>query len=93
MRSNDRRNPQRRNQETAVPRGLLGGGGLDAVVPVFRDEPSHPCRVIAVKDSVFGTPHNQAVDLDSLLLPDIPHTAGEVGAIFVNGQVRPDPNC
>jgi hypothetical protein len=67
-------------------------------VSIFRNEPLHPCRVIAVKDSVFGTPHNQTVNLDNLLLADTPPMAvkireREVGEILVNSQVRTDPNC
>src|ERR1035437_4957125 len=98
MWSSDRNNLQPRNQKRAVSLGLLGCAWLDAVVSVFRDELLHPCQVIAVKDSVFGTPHNQTVDLLSLLVADTAPTAAkirarEVGEILVNGQVRPDPNC
>ena len=97
-RSSDRHNLQPRNHTRAVSCGLRRCARLDAVVSVFRDEPLHPCRVIAVKDSVFGTPHNQTVDLDSLLLADSPPTAmkigeREVGEILVKSYVRPDPNC
>jgi len=47
-------------------------------VSVFCDELWHPCQGIAVKDNVFGTPHNQAVDVDSLAMADTRPTEAKI---------------
>ena len=66
-------------------------------MPVPSNEFLHPWRVNGTKYGLFGTPHNQPIDLNNLLVTDsfpAPAEVGEreVGVLRVNGQVRLDPN-
>jgi L-lactate utilization protein LutC len=74
------------------------GVRLDAVMPVLGDKRPNPWMVVAIEHCLFGTAHDQTVEVYKFFAADVAAEVAktresEVRSAFVKREVGPDPKC